>query len=96
MVQLTKKDVLELAKLAKIGLTDQEVDSLQTDLGNILEFVEKLNDLDTKDLEPTYQVTGLTNVMRKDVVTSYGIDNQKILDNVPKTQGNLIKVNKVL
>lgn len=96
MTHLTNSDVLNLAKLAKVSLQPDEVESLKKDLGEILSFVEQLNDLDTTGLEPTHQVTGLTNVTRSDTILDYGIKRQAILDNVPKVQDDYIKVQKVL
>ncbi|MCA9344203.1 Asp-tRNA(Asn)/Glu-tRNA(Gln) amidotransferase subunit GatC [Candidatus Saccharibacteria bacterium] len=96
MAQLTDNDVLDLAKLAKLSLSNEEVEHFKKDLDEILNFVEKLNELNTEGLEPTRQVTGLTNVMRQDKVQDYGIDRKAILDNVPQTDGNQIKVRKVL
>ena len=96
MAQLTDNDVLDLAKLAKLSLSNEEVEHFKKDLDEILNFVEKLNELNTEGLEPTRQVTGLTNVMRQDKVQDYGIERKAILDNVPQTDGNQIKVRKVL
>ena len=96
MAQLTNNDVLDLAKLAKLSLSNEEVEHFKKDLVEILNFVEKLNELNTEGLEPTHQVTGLTNVMRQDKVQDYGIERKAILDNVPQTDGNQIKVRKVL
>lgn len=96
MAQLTNNDVLDLAKLAKLSLSSEEVEHFKKDLIEILNFVEQLNELDTEGLKPTHQVTGLTNVMRKDQVQDYGIERKAILDNVPQIDGDNIKVRKVL
>lgn len=96
MANLTKQDVLDLAKLAKLELTAEEVASFNKELVEILNFVQTLDEVDTNNLEPTNQVTGLVNVMRKDEIKDYGIDRKDIMANVPKTKDNYIKVKKVL
>ena len=66
--KLTKEEVLHIAKLANLHLTEKKVKKFQGDLSNILEYIEILNELDTKGIKPTSQVTGLENVFRKDGV----------------------------
>lgn len=65
---VTKSDVAYLATLSKIALSEDELDSLTVDLENILGYIEQLRELDTSQVEPTYQVTGLKNVWREDVI----------------------------
>jgi aspartyl-tRNA(Asn)/glutamyl-tRNA(Gln) amidotransferase subunit C len=96
MAQLSRDDVLGLAKLAKLDLTQEEIAKFQTELSEILGYVEKLSEVDVSGLEPTTQVTGLTNVMRKDEVRNYGLTQQELLKNVPSKQGSDIKVRRVL
>jgi aspartyl-tRNA(Asn)/glutamyl-tRNA(Gln) amidotransferase subunit C len=64
------KAIAKLAKLAKIELTDAENEQMQKEVSAIVSFVAKLETLDTANVEPTSQVTGLTNVMRPDEITS--------------------------
>lgn len=66
--KLSKKEVLHIAKLANLHLTEKEVRKFQRELSDILEYIEVLNELDTKGVKPTSQVTGLENVFREDVV----------------------------
>ncbi len=96
MARLTNEEVLELSKLAKISISGDDIDSYKADLEEILNFVEKLSELDTEGLEPTFQVTGLTNITRPDTVEDYGISQEAILANLPNRKGNHIKVPKVL
>lgn len=67
-MKLTKEQVNHVAKLARLGLKEDEVFKFQTQLSGILDYVEMLNEVDTTGIEPTAQVTGLTNVTRKDEV----------------------------
>ena len=75
---------------------DGEIDGLQTDISNILGYVEQLGKLDTHGVEPTYQVTGLENVWRDDTIIDYGISRQELLERAPESADNQIKVPKVL
>jgi aspartyl-tRNA(Asn)/glutamyl-tRNA(Gln) amidotransferase subunit C len=96
MAKLTREDVLKLARLARIDLTDEEVDEFSTELSAILQYVEQLSAVDVDGLEPTNQVTGLTNVMRDDEVIDYGYEPSDLLKNVPKTQDNQLKVKRMI
>ncbi len=96
MAKLSREDVLNLAKLAKLELTEEEIQKFRSELSDILGYVEKLSEVDVTGLKPTTQVTGLTNVMRKDTEKNYGLDQQALLKNVPDRVGNNIKVRRVL
>lgn len=93
---VTKDDVLHLAQLSSLQLTDDEVDALQVELTDILGYVTQLGELDTSDVEPTYQVTELVNVMREDVVKKSDADRDVLLKLAPDRHDNQIKVPKVL
>jgi aspartyl-tRNA(Asn)/glutamyl-tRNA(Gln) amidotransferase subunit C len=83
MSKLSRDDVLKLALLSRLKLTDEEIERFRGDLSSILEYVEVLNNVDTSGLEPTYQVTGLKNVMRSDKVRDYGYKSEDLLKNAP-------------
>lgn len=96
MANLSREDVLKLAQLARISLSDDEVTEFAGELSAILQYVEQLASVDVAGLEPTNQVTGLTNVMREDVVIDYGYAPADLLKNVPTVQGNLLKVKRMI
>ena len=96
MSKLSRDDVLKLAKLSKLRLSEQEIEKFQSELSEILEYVEKLNSVDTTGLEPTYQVTGLSNVMRADEIKNYGVSPEELLANAPDKQDNQFKVKRVI
>lgn len=96
MGKLTRDDVLKLAQLARISLTDTEADVFTAELSAILEYVEQLSAVDTEGLQPTNQVTGLTNVMRDDTVIDYGYEPHELLKNVPDVEANHIKVKRMI
>lgn len=67
-MKLTREQVIRIAELARLALTDAEIAKFQIELSRILEYVEQLKELDTTQLEPTSQVTGIMNTPRPDVV----------------------------
>jgi aspartyl-tRNA(Asn)/glutamyl-tRNA(Gln) amidotransferase subunit C len=96
MAKLTRDDVLKLAHLARIEIDESEIDRYQTELNEILKYVEQLQNVDVDDLLPTDQVTGLTNVSREDKVIDYGYKPADLLKNVPAVVDNQIKVKRIL
>ncbi len=96
MSKLTRDDVLKLAQLAKLELTDDEVEQYSTELTGILQYIEQLSSVDVKDLKPTNQVTGLTNVTREDKVQDYGYKPADLLKNVPDVKDNQIKAKRMV
>ena len=85
-----------MAQLAKLSLTDPEIEEFTKDINNILNYVEQLQHVDTAGLEPTSQVTGLVNATRDDAVIDYGYSPADLLKNVPEVQDNQIKVKRIL
>lgn len=96
MTQISRETVLHLAQLSNLQLADDEIAGLQTDLSNILGYVEQLGELDTTGVEPTYQVTDLENVWRGDSVIDYGVSRDELLARAPEQDKQQIKVPKVL
>lgn len=70
MAKLTKKDVFHVAELSNLKLTDAEIKKFTPQLDKIIEFVGALNEVDTEEVEPTSQTTGLKNILREDIVKS--------------------------
>lgn len=96
MAKLTPQDVLKLARLARLQLTEEELHKYSDELTAILKYVEQLSSVDTKGVEPTSQVTGLTDVTREDEVIDYGTSQEDLLKNLPAREKNYIKVKRVL
>lgn len=96
MAKLSRDDVLKLARLSRLRLSEEEITQFQTEISAILGYVEQLSSVDTTGLEPTSQVTGLTNVMRQDEVIDYGTSAEDLLKNAPDTEKNQFKVKRVL
>jgi len=96
MSKLSRDDVLKLARLNRLKLSNEEVERFREELSNILGYVEVLDKADTKGLQPTYQVTGLKNVTRQDQIRDYGYKSLDLLKNAPAVQDGQFKVKKVL
>lgn len=96
MTNITRDDVLHLAQLSNLQLVDDEVDALQQNIGDILGYVDQLGELDTSGVEPTYQVTGLENVIRDDTVMTSDVSREELLALAPEQHDGQVKVPKVL
>lgn len=96
MADLSRDDVTKLAALAQLHLTDSELDEFSGELAEILKYVEQLQNVDVNGLEPTLQVTGLTNVTRPDEIINYGYSTDVLLKNVPATDSGQIKVKRMV
>lgn len=96
MAKPSRDDVLKLAQLARLELSDDEVAEFAVELSEILQYVEQLAAVDVAGLKPTNQVTGLTNVMRDDKVKDYGYATTDLLKNVPEMKDDLIKVKRMI
>lgn len=96
MSSITIDDVKRLAQLSALTVSDKEAESLRRQIGDILGYVEQLNEVDTTGLQPTYQVSEIENVTRPDEIKDYGVSREKLLENAPDTENGQIKVKKVL
>ncbi len=94
---LTKKEVEHIAKLARLGLSEEEVEKFQGELSSILDYVSQLQVANISDIEPISNITGAKNVFRKDAVRKErNIDEvKKILDEAPDIQNDYIKVRAI-
>jgi aspartyl-tRNA(Asn)/glutamyl-tRNA(Gln) amidotransferase subunit C len=96
MAQITRDDVLKLAQLSRIKLSDEEVDKFVKELGEIVKYVEQIDELDVEGLKPTDQVTGLVNVTRPDEPVNYGASPDELLKNAPSVVDKQIKVKRII
>lgn len=97
MRHVTADTLQQLAKLSALELSQEEVGDFSNDIEQILGYIDQLADLQTDGVEPTYQVTGLSNVWRQDKVDEELLSRESLLE---LTQGNAsnnqIRVPKVL
>ena len=96
MAKLNREDVLKLAQLARLDITEAEIVEYQDELSKILAYVEKLQNVDTNNLQPTNQVGGLINISRDDEVKDYGYAAKDLLNNVPAVKDDQIQVPRML
>ena len=94
-MKLSREDVLHIALLARLGLTETEVDRLREQLSNILENFEILQQVDTSNVPPTAQSIPLRDVTRDDKVAA-SLPESEILANAPQKERNFFKVRAVL
>jgi aspartyl-tRNA(Asn)/glutamyl-tRNA(Gln) amidotransferase subunit C len=92
---ISREDVEHVAALARLGLTEDEIDLMQGQLNRILEAVGQLQAVDTSSVGPTAQVIELENVMRDDVARP-GIEREAALANAPIREGALLRVPVIL
>lgn len=96
-MQLSKNEIQHIAKLARLGLTDEELEKYGDQLSVILNYIDQLKEVDCSGVEPTAQVTGLENVLREDEVRNW--DKQEIeaaLAGAPEKEERFIKVKRVI
>ena len=96
MSKLSKEELANIATLARLGLSDDELNRLGGQVGSILEFVEQLQKIDTSGVKQTSQVTGLVDVWREDEVVRCELSREELLKNAPATEKGYIKVKRVL
>ena len=87
--------VRKVAKLSRLDLSDAEVEELTQQLGAILEYVEKMNQLDTEKVQPLAHCLPISNCFRQDVVKE-SLGTEKVLANAPQRDGDFFKVPKIL
>jgi aspartyl-tRNA(Asn)/glutamyl-tRNA(Gln) amidotransferase subunit C len=92
---ISREDVEHVARLARLGLTDAEIDRMQVQLSHILETIAQLSEVDTSHIGPTAQVIALENVMRDDRVRG-PMRRDAALANAPLREGPMLRVPVVL
>ncbi|MBI4133699.1 Asp-tRNA(Asn)/Glu-tRNA(Gln) amidotransferase subunit GatC [Candidatus Uhrbacteria bacterium] len=92
MATLTKAEVEHIAELARLRLTDEEKELFAEQLSSILEYVAKLQSVDTSKVQPMAHVLDLKTVTRDDAVDSPPHSREILLGDVPEREGDLVKV----
>ena len=93
---IDKKVTKKISFLARIGLTEKEEEEFSKDLSNILKWMEDLQKIDVKGVEPLRNVNDIELLERKDIEFSKNIEQEKFLENAPKKNGNFFTVPKVI
>jgi len=93
---ITKEEVKHIAKLARLGLTEKEIEKFQRELSSILDYIEKLKEVDLSEIEPTSHPFELKNKMRKDEINwREKKDNKKLIELMPETKDGYLKIKSV-
>jgi aspartyl-tRNA(Asn)/glutamyl-tRNA(Gln) amidotransferase subunit C len=92
---LTKEEVIKIAQLARIELSEAEVEKFQKELSTVLDYVEELKQVNVDGLEEVAQVTGLVNVQRDDKVV-LAENHEEILSQAPEIKDGYYKVKAIL
>lgn len=91
---ITLPEVKKIAKLARLELSDAEIAKYAGQLSAILGYIKQLQEVETENVAMTSQVTGLSNVMRDDMVAS-GENAEELVKMAPASEDNLVKVKAV-
>ncbi len=91
---ISKEDVKHVAKLARLELTEEETEKYSKQLGDILKYVEQMNEVDTTGIEPMPHAIPVYNVMREDVV-KYEHTKEEMMSNAPFEEDGFFRVPKI-
>jgi aspartyl-tRNA(Asn)/glutamyl-tRNA(Gln) amidotransferase subunit C len=95
-MSITREDVLHLAELSSISLDEAQIEPLIKDLDNIVNYFSQLDELNTENVEPTYQCFDMQNVWREDNIEEFEANREDLLSLTVESEDNQIKVPKVL
>lgn len=95
-MEVDRESIRHLASLSDFALSDEEIDSLGGDLQNIIKYISQLDELDTENVEPTYQVFEMENVWRADEIVEQEAEREALLAMTKDEKDNQIKIPKVL
>ncbi|MCP1224595.1 Asp-tRNA(Asn)/Glu-tRNA(Gln) amidotransferase subunit GatC [Sebaldella sp. S0638] len=94
-MELSKEDVIKIAILSKLEFNDDEIENFRSDLSEILNYMNELNELDTEGINPLFNVLDLDDVTRKDEVRD-SLKQEEVLKNAPDKDENFIIVPKII
>ncbi|GJM16143.1 MAG: aspartyl/glutamyl-tRNA(Asn/Gln) amidotransferase subunit C [Thermodesulfobacteriota bacterium] len=94
-MKISKEDVIKVAELARLEFKEQETQLFTEQLGNILEYIEKLNELDTDNVEPTSHVLDISTPLRDDKVVKW-LSIEEVLQNAPESEDDFFVVPQVI
>ncbi|MDF5712830.1 MAG: Asp-tRNA(Asn)/Glu-tRNA(Gln) amidotransferase subunit GatC [Rhizonema sp. NSF051] len=92
---IDREQVRKVANLARLELTPEEEEQFTSQLGNIIDYFQQLNELDVSDVEPTTRAIDVSNVTRTDELQPYP-EREAILQGAPEQEGEFFKVPKIL
>ena len=92
---LSEADVLKVASLSRLKLSETEVETLGIQMGSVLKYIAMLDELDTESIEPMAHAIEISNVFREDQL-QVSLPREKALSNAPQTDGNYFLVPAIL
>ncbi len=93
---LSEKDVLNVAKLARINLSKEEKEKMRKDLTLILDYIAKIRELDLKNVEPTFHTLSIKNKTREDETREQDASlKEKLINLAPQKENGYIKIRSV-
>ena len=93
---INKEGVKHIAKLARLGLTEKEIEKFQKDLSSIFDYIEKLKEVDVSGIEPTSHSIKVENITRDDVRQESKVESKKLMDLAPETKEGYLKTKSIL
>lgn len=94
-MSISKEEIIHIAKLASLNLTEEEIEKYAKDMTDILEFAEIVNNLDTNEIKETVGINGEYNVFRKDEIKP-SMDREELLKNSPSHEDGMFRIPKVI
>ena len=94
-MQVSKEEILHIAKLSNLNIKEEEIEEYRKNLQDILNFANTINNVETENISETIGSTGNVNVFREDEVKQYG-DLEALLQNAPDKEDNMFKIPKVI
>ena len=95
-MKITREEIKHLAELSNFSISDKEADSLKVDIENIIKYINRIDELDTEGIEPTFQCIEMENVWRPDEILPQDANREELLALTEEEKENQIKVPKVL
>ncbi|BAT71762.1 aspartyl-tRNA(Asn)/glutamyl-tRNA (Gln) amidotransferase subunit C [Thermosulfidibacter takaii ABI70S6] len=92
---ISREEVLYIAKLARLEFDEKKIEEFTHQLGRVLDYINKLSELDLEGVEPTYHVLEVTSVMREDEVKE-GLSQEEALANAPDAKNGFFRVPRII
>lgn len=94
-MKISKDDIIKVSELARLEFKEEELEKFTEQLGNILEYIEQLNELDTDNVEPTSHVLDMSTPLREDKVVEW-LSTEEVLKNAPESEDDFFVVPQVI
>jgi len=94
-MKISKDDIMKVSELARLEFKEEELEKFTEQLGNILEYIEQLNELNTDNVEPTSHVLDMSTPLREDKVVEW-LSTEEVLKNAPESEDDFFVVPQVI